>query len=85
MDGGTRREDVVFHFTDSDLTGSVETAGGDMVLDIPGGDGPYRIIGRPVGHYFEGGNAVRGGNRVHAKWAEVGGEYVGIWREEGDE
>jgi hypothetical protein len=79
-----RRDGVLFYFTDSTLSGSVEFRDGEMVLDIPGGDGPYMIVGRPVDTYFEGGNAIRSESRVHAKWATVGGEYVGIWREDGE-
>jgi hypothetical protein len=80
-----RRDGILFSFTDSDLHGSVIVRDGEMVLDIPGGDGPYLIIGRARGHYYEGENNIRGGNHIEAKWAEMGDEFVGVWREENEE
>jgi hypothetical protein len=77
-----RRVDVLFHFTDSDLPGTVSFHPSGMVLDIPGGEGPYRIIGRLVGSHYEGRNELSGNDpEVNAKWADLGGEFVGIWRE----
>ncbi|MFO0796044.1 MAG: hypothetical protein U0804_01130 [Gemmataceae bacterium] len=55
-----------------------------MVLDIVGGETPYLIVGSKKGHYYEGTNSARDGNPVYAKWVEIDGEYVGIWREAGN-
>ncbi|GIW81589.1 MAG: hypothetical protein KatS3mg105_3396 [Gemmatales bacterium] len=87
---GTRRDDVQFHFLganeDSLLTGSVLVRPGEMVLDIPGGYGPYLIVGAAHGHRYEGVSSIRGkSNRVEARWADVGGMYVGVWHEDGEE
>src|SRR5437763_4392273 len=83
-----RHDDVRFHFLgaaeDSELPGTVLVRGGEMVLDIPGGYGPYLIHGKPQGHHFEGVSSVRGkSNRVEARWADVGSVYVGVWIEDG--
>ena|SRR6266851_3121308 len=87
---GLRQEDVRFHFLgavgDSKLTGTVVVRDGEMVLDIPGGNGPYLIAGKSHGHWHAGTSSVRGkSNRVEAKWADVGGKYVGVWVEAGYE
>ena len=79
---------VLFHFLgfneDSHLPGTVLLRDGVMVLDIPGGCGPYLIKGKTRGHAFEGTNenSNRGKARVEAKWADVGGIYVGRWIED---
>ena len=86
-----RRDDVLFHFVNenevSDLSGTALLRDGEMVLDIPGGYGPYLIVGRAIGQHFEGTSSVRGrSNRVEARWADVGsGLYVGVWYEDGEE
>jgi hypothetical protein len=86
----SRHENVLFHFLgtneDSFLSGTVLVRPGDMVLQIPGGDGPYHLVGKARKHWFEGTNSDP--NRryeVDAKWAELGALYVGMWIEEGYE
>ena len=81
-----KHDNVRFHFIngseDSDLTGTVVLRGQEMVLDIPGGYGPYLIVGAAVQQHFEGKNSHRGGNPVEARWAAVGGGFhVGVWYE----
>jgi hypothetical protein len=66
---------------DYHLPGSVRLRAGEMVLDIPGGDGPYLVKGNANQHWFEGQNAVRGGTQMSANWANVGIKWVGIWHE----
>jgi hypothetical protein len=57
-----------------------------MVLDIPGGFGPYLVVGKLIGHAFEGRNTAHGMTaQIEAKWADVGGRYVGLWLEGGEE
>jgi hypothetical protein len=87
---GPRRDGVRFHFLgadeDSYLIGSVVVRPGEMVLDIPGGYGPYLIVGADRGHRYEGVSSVRGrSNSVSARWADVGGLWVGVWHEDGEE
>jgi hypothetical protein len=82
-----KHDNVSFHFLgsgeDECLNGTVLCRDGEMVLEILGGDGPYSIVGRARGHHFEGCSSIRGMTQsVHARWAEVGGRYVGIWVEE---
>jgi hypothetical protein len=89
--------DVSFHFLggdeeDSYLFGKVIIRSGEMVLDIPGGYGPYTIVGKACNHWFDGTNTDRrppniGGSRarVEAKWASVGRTYVGVWVEDDEE
>src|SRR5438045_305625 len=85
-----RRDNVTFHFVnaneDSYLTGTVVVRPGQMVLDIPGGYGPYLIVGEAIGHHYEGTNTVRGPcTPVNARWADVGGMFVGVWFENAEE
>jgi|HubBroStandDraft_6_1064221.scaffolds.fasta_scaffold1064953_2 hypothetical protein len=80
-------EDVRFHFLgaeeDSELIGTVLVRDGEMILDIPGADRPYLIVGKSHGHRFAGTSSVRGrSNRVEAKWADVGEMYVSVWLED---
>lgn len=83
-------ENVDFHFLgpeeDSYLQGTVHLRHKEMVLDIPGGDGPYMIVGKPRESWFEGSNIVRDRDYdTEARWAFVGGTYVGLWIEDGYE
>jgi hypothetical protein len=59
----SRYEGVDFHFLgageDSYLPGTVLLRDGDMVLDIPGGYGPYVIAGKARESWFKGSNSVR--------------------------
>ena len=85
-----RHDNVSFHFIgakeDSRLPGTVVLRDGEMVLDIPGGDGPYLIAGKARKHWFEGMNSHSGRRYdVDAKWADLGGTYVGKWIEYGNE
>jgi len=69
---------------DTELIGTVLLRNGDMILDIPGGDGPYLIVGKLSGHVYGGPSEVRGRiKKVDAKWADVEGEHVGTWVEDG--
>jgi hypothetical protein len=84
------RDNVTFHFVnaneDTSLTGTVLVRQGQMVLDIPGGGGPYLIVGEAIGHHYEGTNTVRGVcSPVNARWADVGGMFVGVWFENAEE
>ena len=88
-----RRDNVSFRFLggaykeDSLLSGTVVVRDGAMVLDIPGSkDGPYLIVGSAHKNWYEGKNSAAGlRHKVDAKWAEVGGAYVGIWVESNEE
>lgn len=81
---------TLFHFSnadeDTDLPGTAILRASEMVLDIPGGYGPYLIVGAAVSHHFEGTSSVRGrSNHVEARWADVGGGvYAGVWYEDGE-
>jgi hypothetical protein len=70
---------------DYHLPGSVRSRADEMVLDIPGGDGPYLVKGSANKHWFEGPNADRHGTKMKANWADIGIKWVGIWHEGGDE
>jgi hypothetical protein len=85
-----RYENVQFHFLgadeDSYLPGTVLRRTADMVLEIPGGYGPYHIVGRANGHAFCGTNDHPDREyEVEARWADVGSHFVGIWIEGGYE
>jgi hypothetical protein len=88
-----RHNDVDFHFLgagedpeDSYLPGTVIVRDGEMVLEIPGGYGPYWISGKARETWFEGKNSYpQRTYETAAKWALVGGTYVGIWIEDGFE
>jgi hypothetical protein len=86
----TQHDAVSFHFLgfkeDTLLLGKVLVRDGGMVLVIPGGYGPYHIVGKEHKHWYEGTNSdPKRCNEVDAKWTELGGTYVGLWIEEGDE
>jgi len=50
------------------------------------GCGPYLIVGSAHKHWYEGKNSASGRQyEVDAKWADVGGTYVGIWVEGNEE
>jgi hypothetical protein len=92
MDGATvRRDGVNFHFANenevTDLPGTLLVRPGQMVLDIPGGYGPYHIVGNAVGNHFEGTSDVKGlSEHTTARWADVGyGLFVGVWIEDNEE
>lgn len=79
-------DDVMFRFLGSDedslLRGSVLVRDGEIVLDIPGGYGPYLIVGKPRLHWYEGTNSATARRfEVSATWANVGESYVGRWIE----
>jgi hypothetical protein len=83
-----RHEHVDFHFLgkdeDSNLSGTVIIRDCKMVLEIPGGDGPYLLVGEASQHWFEGQNSAHDRQYdVTASWANVGERYVGIWVEDG--
>ena len=87
-----RHDNVEFHFLgggskeDSYLSGTVVVRDGAIVLDISGGCGPYLIVGSAHKHWYEGKNSASGRQyEVDAKWADVGGTYVGIWVEGNEE
>lgn len=67
------------------LDGTARIGEGEMVLDIPGGGGPYLIEGKQREHWFEGVNIDSSGGRVEARWAWVGEGFVGRWLEDGYE
>ncbi|MFL5242703.1 MAG: hypothetical protein ACJ8FY_11400 [Gemmataceae bacterium] len=85
-----KHEEVRFHFLsdkeNSELTGTVIVRDGEMVLNIPGGYGPYLIASKSHEHRYGGTSTVRGkSNRVEARWADMGWMYVGVWVEDGCE
>jgi hypothetical protein len=85
-----RYENVQFHFLggdeDSYLSGTVLRRNDGMVLDIPGGYGPYHIVGKIIGHAFHGSNVhPERQYEVEARWADVGSSFVGIWFENANE
>lgn len=54
-----------------------------MVLEIPGGDGPYLIVGKASEHWFGGMNSdLKGWKEVDAKWTRLDGTFVGTWIED---
>ena len=68
------------------LQGTMIVRGDEMVLDIPGGYGPYLLIGKTRKSWFEAENTHQ--NRksdVDAKWANVDNRFVGFWVEDGCE
>jgi hypothetical protein len=67
------------------LDGTVRIGKGEIVLDIPSGDGPYLIEGKQTEHWFEGINTLSEGGRVQARWAWVGDGFVGRWIEGANE
>jgi hypothetical protein len=86
----SRYGDVDFHFLgageDSFLPGTVIMRDSEMVLNIPGGYGPYLIVGKACENWFEGNNSVREREyETGAKWAFLGKTYVGLWIEDGSE
>jgi hypothetical protein len=83
-----RYANVDFHFLgpeeDSNLPGTVVVRASEMVLNIPGGYGPYLLIGKAHRHWFEAENTAHDRQYdVTAKWAEIDGTYVGTWIEDG--
>ena len=84
-----RQDGVEFHFLaskeDTILIGSVLARDGEMVLDIPGGNGPYEVVGKAESHWYSAAANTHRNRRfnVDAKWAMAGGTYVGIWNEDG--
>lgn len=83
-----RHENVLFHFLgadeDSHLPGTVIVREAEMVLDIPGGYGPYLIVGKLQKTWFAGANSLHGREYdVDARWANVGDAFVGLWVEGG--
>src|SRR5260221_6744960 len=84
----SRHNNGGFHFLgteeDSELRGTVLIRDREMVLDIPGGHGPYLIVGKARSHWFEGENSAIGKQYdVNARWAVVGETFIGIWIEGG--
>ena len=84
-----RQDGVEFHFLASEedtiLIGSILARDGEMVLDIPGGNGPYELSGKTESHWYCATTNSHRNRRfdVNAKWASVGDRYVGIWNEDG--
>jgi hypothetical protein len=88
IETATRHDNVDFHFLgaeeDSNLIGTVIIRDREMVLDIPGGYGPYVLVGKACKHWFEGENIVSSRRYdTAARWADVGGTYIGTWVEHG--
>jgi hypothetical protein len=81
-----QKVDVRFVCADEDeiLPGTVVVRDDAMALEVYSIYGPYSVHGRRRNHWFEGENtAPTRQNDVHAKWADVGGVFVGIWIEDG--
>jgi hypothetical protein len=85
-----RYDGVVFEFynsdTDLEQRGTVIIRAEDMALEIPEQDGyaAATVIGKPLGHYFRGGNSSRKADalRVDARWADLGELFAGTWQDE---
>jgi hypothetical protein len=88
-----RYDGVDFNFKgekeEEDLSGTVIIRKGEMVLDIPGGYGPYMIIGKllvgkPLESWYQGKNSASSRSyETEARWAFVGeGTYAGLWVED---
>lgn len=84
--------DVQFHWLSSEeeaeVRGTVQVRPGEMVIEITDRtrvDGPYTLVGRRRGGaYVASSNiAQHPASPVAAKWAEVDGDYVGLWVEDG--
>ncbi len=61
----------------------------DMVIDIAASDDNehYLVVGELVGQHWRGTNHSKAPDArpVEARWAAVGNDFVGIWREDGVE
>jgi hypothetical protein len=84
----SRHENVEFHFLgvkyDHFLHGIVIVRTSEMVLEVQDYDDAYFLSGKAKHSWFEH-TRLPGGYDVNARWADVGGTYVGIWIEEGVE
>ena len=83
-----RYDEVEFHFLgcgeDCVLPGTVIIRDGSMVVDVREGNEPYCIVAKLREHWFEGENTLPDReNDVLARWADVGGTFVGTWTEGG--
>jgi len=82
-----RYEKVDFFFpgsgSESHLPGTVIVRPDEMVLTIPGGSGPYHIVGKAKGTIYFGENSDADRRfDVRAKWTEIDGTFVGQWIEQ---
>ena len=88
-----RYDNVVFEFinatTSLEQRGAVIVRAGEMVIEIPEQDGYWAslIIGKSQGHYFRGGNSIRGPHalKIDARWADLGDVFAGTWQDEDDD
>ena len=88
-----RYDSVVFEFinekTSLEQRGTVIVRAGEMVLDIPEQDGcaASLVIRKSQGHYFRGGNSIRGPHalKIDARWADLGDVFAGTWQDEDDD
>ena len=85
-----RYSNVRFDFLSADEdpespNGTVIVRGNEMILEVElAGDRPYVIKGRSTPHGFHGKHDGQTGDvPVTATWADIGGEYVGVWIQEG--
>jgi hypothetical protein len=80
----SRHEKVDFRFVcDKDdviRCGTVIVRDDGMILTVPfaSGQGSFEINGEQRGHWFDGADRK---NDVTARWADVGGTFVGWWLE----
>ena len=88
----SRYENVSFEFVSAGEKpslshGTVLVRDDAMVLEVElDGDRPYVIEGRPERHYFRGRHVgLTDDTPTEAKWTEVGGEYLGLWVEDGND
>lgn len=82
----SRYKNVSFRFLrpdeSTDLPGTVTVRPGEMVLSIPGGFGPYTIVGLESGQGYGGTNKhPQSRYAVAAQWCAVDGTYMGLWHE----
>lgn len=86
-----RFDDVEFEFLSMDealaATGTVAIRPDVMIIDIPGQDTTHACLveGHLTGHVYIGSNTLRQEEplRIHARWADLGNCFAGIWIEEG--
>lgn len=85
-----RYRNVRFDFLSADEdpdspNGTVIVRENTMTVEVElAGDRPYLIEGRSTEHGFHGRHeGMPGDVPVTATWADIGGEYVGLWIEDG--
>lgn len=83
-------ENMTFEFFSAregaeECVGTVIIRDPEMILEVDCGDErPYTIVGHRQGDAFVGAHQGQEGDEsVHVEWTQLGGEWVGIWTQEG--